>query len=169
MFRFTTSERNQQVLNYSDHQYTVKRINKTSVQWRCRNRSCSSVLSLSCDNTSILRQPTAHMESCEAIQPSKIMVEQTVEIMKRRAREETKSISKIYSEEIVAARMRNPGVPTGFYFPPLDSIDSTLYNQRAKNYPALPERLSDLHLSEEWSLTKHGERFLLIDETCKFE
>ncbi len=43
--------------------------------------------------------------------------------MERRAREETKPISKIYSEEIVDVRMRNPGIPTGFYFPSLASID----------------------------------------------
>jgi hypothetical protein len=95
------------------------------------------------------------------------MIEETVEIMKRRAREETTSISKIYSEEIVAVRMKNPGVPTGFYFPSLVPIDSALYRHRAQNYPALPKCLADLVLKEEWSLTKHGERFLLIDESCR--
>ena len=69
--------------------------------------------------------------------------------MKRRAPEETTTISKIYSEEIVAARMRNPGVPTGFYFPTLTSIDSTLYDHRSQNYPALPQALDDLTLSAE--------------------
>jgi hypothetical protein len=58
------------------------------------------------------------------------MIEETVETMKRRAREETKPISKIYSEEIVPVRMRNPGIPTEFYFPSLASIDSTLYYHR---------------------------------------
>jgi hypothetical protein len=168
MLRFTTTERNQQVLNYLDFQYTIKRINKTSVEWRCRNRSCSITLSLSLDNSSVRREPGAHSESCKAVQPSKIIIEQTIEIMKRRAREETKSISKIYSEEIVAARMRNPGVPTGFYFPSLTSIDSTLYDHRSQNYPALPKSLGDLNLFGEWCLTKHGEQFVLIDESCKF-
>ena len=42
MFRFTTTERNKQILNYLDFQYTVKRINKTCVEWRCRSRDCSS-------------------------------------------------------------------------------------------------------------------------------
>ena len=48
------------------------------------------------------REPSAHSESCQAIQPSNIMLEETVEIMKRRARE-TKSISQIYTEEIIGA------------------------------------------------------------------
>ncbi len=88
--------------------------------------------------------------------------------MKRRAREETQSMSKTYSEKIVAARMRNPGVPSGYYFPPLTSIDSTLYDHRSQNYPALLKCLRDLTLPGEWSLTKHGEQFVLIDESCTF-
>ena len=92
------------MLNYSDFQYTVKWINKISVEWRCRNRSCSSILSLSLDNSSVLREPCTHSESCKVVQPSKIIVKQAIEIMIR-ARAETTSISKIDSEEIVAARM----------------------------------------------------------------
>jgi len=168
MFRFTTSERDQKILTYLNFQYTVKRVNKTCVEWRCRNRSCSSTLSLSLDELCVRRHPSDHSECCKAIPPSKIIVEETVEIMKRRAREETKSISKIYSEEVVAARMRNPGVPTGFYFPTLTSVDATLYKHRSQNYPALPKCLNDLVLPGEWSLTKHGEPFVLVDESCKF-
>ena len=154
--------------NYSDFEYTAKRINKTSVEWRCRNRNCSSTLSLSLDNSSVLREPCAHNESCTAVQPSKIIVEQVIEIMKRRARAKITSISKIYSEEIVGARMRNPGVLAGFYFPSLTSIDSTLYDHRSQNYPALPKILGDLTLFDEWCVTKHGEQFVLIDTFCKF-
>ncbi|CAF3303956.1 unnamed protein product [Rotaria socialis] len=165
MLRFTTSERNQQVLNYLDFQYTVKRINKACVEWRCRNRSCSSSLTLSLDNTCVRHEPSIHSEYCQAVQPSKIIVEETVEIMKRRAREETKSISEIYAEEIVATRRRHPGVPTGYYFPTLSSIDSSLYYHRSLNYPTLPKCLNDMVLSGEWCLTRSGERFLLVDET----
>ena len=80
MFLFTTTKRNQQVLNYLNFQYTVKGINKTSVEWRCRNRSCSSTLSLSLDNSSVLREPCAHSEPCKAAQPSKIIVEQALKL-----------------------------------------------------------------------------------------
>ena len=73
--------------------------------------------------------------------------------MKRRARAGPAAISKIYSEEIVAARMRNPGVPTGFYFPSRTSIDSTLSDHRSQNYPALPKALGDLTLFGKWCLT----------------
>ena len=102
MLRFTTSERNQQVLNYLNYQYSLKRINKSCVEWRCRSRSCSSTLTFSLNNASVRREPSAHSESCQAIQPSKIIPEETVEIMERRARE-TKPISQIYAEKIIAA------------------------------------------------------------------
>ena len=109
-----------------------------------------------------------HRESYKAVQPSKITVEQAIEIMKRRARAETTSMSKIYSEEIAAARMRNQDVSTGFYFPSLASIDSTLYDHRSQNYPVLPKTFGELTLFGEWCLTKHCEQFVLIDEFCKF-
>ena len=40
--------------------------------------------------------------------------------------------------------MRNPDVCTGFYLSAFSSIDSTLYDHRAKNYPASPKNLNDL-------------------------
>ena len=39
--------------------------------------------------------------------------------------------------------MRNPDVCTGFYLSALSSIDSTLYDHRAKNYPSSPKSLND--------------------------
>ncbi|CAF5172674.1 unnamed protein product, partial [Rotaria magnacalcarata] len=69
MLRFSTSERNQQVQNYLDFQNTVKRISKTCVARRCRNRSCSSSLTLSLDNTCARREPSIYSESCQAVQP----------------------------------------------------------------------------------------------------
>ena len=52
-------------------------------------------------------------------------------------------ISKIYSKEIISIRTGNPDVCTGFYLSALSSIDSTLYDHRAKNYPASPNSLND--------------------------
>jgi hypothetical protein len=94
-------------------------------------------------------------------------MQEAVGRMKRRAKEETTSITKIYSQEVVKTRLENQGMATGLIFPSLSSIDTSLYRHRAKNYPILPKCLVDLLLPEEWKLTKHGQRFLLIDETCK--
>ena len=138
MLRFTTSKRNQQVLIYLNYQYTLERINKICVEWRYRGRSCSSTLVLSLDNTSVRREPSAHSESGQVIQPNKIILEEIVEIMKRRTREETKPISQIYTEEIINARKRHPTIPTGYYFPSVSSTDSSLYYHCSLNYTSLP-------------------------------
>ena len=49
--------------------------------------------------------------------------------MKKRAREETTTIPKIYAEEIVRTRIANRGMVTGFSYHDLRSIDSALYHQ----------------------------------------
>ncbi|CAF1431473.1 unnamed protein product [Rotaria magnacalcarata] len=61
--------------------------------------------------------------------------------------------------------MRNPEVPTGFYFPSFSTIDSALDHHGSLNYPALPKSLNELALTGEWSSTKRGERFVLVDES----
>ena len=65
MIRFTTTKRKEKVLNHLDFQYTRKRINQSNEDWRCRNRKCTSALALSLDNTRIVREPSAHIESCQ--------------------------------------------------------------------------------------------------------
>ena len=135
------------MLNYLNYQYTLKRINKTSLEWRCRSRSCSSTLTLPFDNASVHREPSVHSEPCQAIQSSKIALEETVEIMIKRAGEETKSISQIYIEEIIAARRRHPGIPAGYYFPSLSSFDFSIYYRRSLNYPSLSKCLNQMILS----------------------
>ena len=149
MLRLTTTERNQKVLNYLGFQYIVKRINKMCVEWRCRNRFCSSTLTFSADNSTLRRCLSVHCESCKTASPSKIVIEETMAKMKKRAREETKSISKIYREEIVAAQMSNPGMATGLFFTTLSDTDSTLCRHRATNCPTLPKKLSELILTGE--------------------
>ena len=57
---FTTTNRDALVLNYEGYQYTLKRENKNSNEWRCRSRPCTSSLSLCRDNKSIIRPPGTH-------------------------------------------------------------------------------------------------------------
>ena len=95
-------------------------------------------------NACVARKAICHSEFFKISFPSKIIVEEAVDIIKKRAREKTFLISKIYSKEIISIRMRNPNVCTGFYLSALSSIDSTLYDHRAKNYPASPKNFNDL-------------------------
>jgi hypothetical protein len=86
--------------------------------------------------------------------------------MKKRAREETTTITKIYTEELLRTRIENPGMVTRFSYPDLRSIDSAFYRQRALNFPRLPGDLIDSKLPYEWTLGIYAEPFLLIDEFC---
>jgi hypothetical protein len=100
MLHFTSTGRSGKVLNYNGFQYTLKRERKTVVEWRCRSRECSSTLTLSRDNTVIVRQPNEHVSTCLS-EAHKLVVDQAVGQLKKRAREETTSIPKVYAQEIV--------------------------------------------------------------------
>ncbi|CAF3096591.1 unnamed protein product, partial [Rotaria sp. Silwood2] len=91
-------------------------------------------------------------------------IDEAVERMKKRAREETTTIPKIYTEELVRTRIANPSMVTGLSYPNLRSIDSSLYRQRALNFPRLPSDLFDLKIPYEWTLGLRGEPFLLVNE-----
>ena len=120
MLHLTSSERNKPVLNSNGYQYTFKRKGFTTNEWRCRQRTCSSTLSLGLDNTIVIRLPSAH--SCPSLHASKQIIDKAVQS----AREETTTIPKIYTEEFVRTRIANPGMVTGFSYPDFRSIDSTL-------------------------------------------
>ena len=131
MLRFTLSERGGDICNYDGHQYTKKRVNKSSQEWRCRDRKCTSTMSLCTLGASILRESSVH--TCIPVPDSTIIMEEAISRMKVRARKETTSITKIYSQEIVNTRLEHPDLATGLIFPSLDSVDACLYRERSKN------------------------------------
>ncbi|CAF1467522.1 unnamed protein product [Rotaria sordida] len=162
MLQFTTSERNKPVLNYNRNQYTLKRIGARTNEWRYHQRKCSSSLSLTSNNTIVFRTPSAH--SCEKQYASKQIIDEAIQRMKKRAREETTTIPKIYTEELIRTRLENPSMVTGISYPNLRSVDSSLYRQRALNFPRLPNDLYNFKIPYEWTLGLRAEPFLLIDE-----
>ncbi|CAF1338309.1 unnamed protein product [Didymodactylos carnosus] len=108
--RLNILERARSVLNYKDHQYTKKREHKTRNEWRCRDRSCTSSISLCSQDQLIIREKTSHI--CTA-NTKEVIIDDVIDRMKKRAREETISIPKIYSEEMIKARVENPGTIFG--------------------------------------------------------
>jgi len=98
---------------------------------------------------------------------SKQIIDEAVQRMKKRAREEITTIPKIYTEELVRTRIAHPGMITGFSYPDLRSIDSALYRQRALNFPRLPTDLLSFKLPYDWTIGLYSEPFLLMDEFCK--
>ncbi|CAM4871808.1 unnamed protein product [Rotaria socialis] len=90
----------------------------------------------------MIREPSHH--TCIQSSSKKVVLEEAISRMKKRAGEETLPISQIYSQEIIKVPVNNPDMNTGTFFPMLDSIDSSLYHG--------------------WKLGSHGEPFLLVDE-----
>ncbi|CAF0973014.1 unnamed protein product [Didymodactylos carnosus] len=128
MLHFTLTERGKPVLNHKGYQYTKKREHKTWNEWRCRDRRCTSSVPLCSQDKLIIREETGH--TCTP-NTNKIIIDDVIGQMKKRAREETIPIPKIYSEEAVKARVENPGLATGTIFPSLDKIDASLYRRQA--------------------------------------
>ncbi|CAM4760812.1 unnamed protein product [Rotaria magnacalcarata] len=156
MLPFASSNRRQPILNYNSRQYTKKRVRKTSNEWRCRDRGCTSTISLCTVDAKVLREPSTH--TCQqSAAAGKSLVDEAVGNMKKRAREETTPIPKIYTQEIVKTRISHAGIATGLFFPTFENIDASLYRSRSKNYPSLPKSLVDLVLPDAWRLAKHGE------------
>ena len=92
---FTTTNRNALILNYQGYQYTIKREYKNTNEWRCRSRPCTTSLSLCGDNKSIVREPGVH--TCASRSPRKVVLDEALSRMKKRATEETLPIPQIYS------------------------------------------------------------------------
>ncbi|CAF4129893.1 unnamed protein product [Rotaria magnacalcarata] len=104
----------------------------------------------------VLREPST--PTCQqSAAAGKSLVDEAVGNMKKRAREETTPIPKIYTQEIVKTRISHAGIATGLFFPTFKNIDASLYRSRSKNYPSLPKSLVDLVLPDVWRLAKHGE------------
>ncbi|CAF1104305.1 unnamed protein product [Didymodactylos carnosus] len=152
------------ILNHNGYRYTKKRVNKKNNQWRCRDRTRSSTISLCTDDVRILRNESAHTCQPDTI---KVLIDIAVDNMKKRARKETLSIPKIYSQEVVRARVASPGLATGRVFPTLPNVDDLLYRRRALSYPKLPTTTDENALTGLWRLSKEGGEFLLVDEKCK--
>ena len=163
MLLFTSSERDQLILNYNSHQYTKKCAREMSNEWRCRDRGFASTLSLCTSNAKVLREPSTH--TClQSTSAGKSLVDEVVGSMKKCARDEITSIPKIYTQEIVKARISHPGLATGLFFPTFENVDASLYRSQSKNYPSLPKSPVDLVVPDVWRFAKHGESFLIVDE-----
>ncbi|CAF1551838.1 unnamed protein product, partial [Didymodactylos carnosus] len=119
------------ILNFNDHQYTKKRSNKSTDDWRCRIRS---------DASTVIHPPTDHSHI-----PAK--VDKLKNMCKKRAREETTPISQIHKQESVKCSLTHNDI--SFLLSYL-SIDSSFYRERLKNYPELPKSVSDITLTGKW-------------------
>ncbi|CAF1402788.1 unnamed protein product [Rotaria sordida] len=102
------------------------------------------------------RAPSAH--SCEKQYASKQIIDEAIQRMKKRAREETTTIPKIYTEELIRTRLENPSMVTGISYPDLRSVDSSL-GLRAEPFLLIDEFYGNnnqermLIFATDWSLS----------------
>lgn len=86
-----------------------------------------------------------------------------VSTMKKRAREETLPISKIYVQEV--DKLLDKGIGFVTQVPQHSQVKSSLYQNRLDQFGAkIPKTMKDIQLIDEWTQTIDGERFLLLDE-----
>ncbi|CAF1550909.1 unnamed protein product, partial [Didymodactylos carnosus] len=127
------TKRRGKILNFNDHQYTKKRSNKSTDEWRCRIRSCNSIIVLARDASTVIHPPTDHSHIPDPIQAK---VDEFKNTCKKRAREETIPISQIHKQELVKCSLKHNDIS---FLPSYSSIDSSFYRKRLKGYPKLPK------------------------------
>ncbi|CAF1590827.1 unnamed protein product, partial [Didymodactylos carnosus] len=143
--------------NLNDHQFTKKRSNKSADEWRCRIRSCNSIIVLACDASTVIHPSTDHSHTPDPIQAK---VDEFKNICKNRAREETTRISQIHKEELVKCSLKYNDVS---FLASYSTIDSSFYRVQLRNYPKLPKSVSDLTLTGKWSTDLRDNVFIIND------
>ncbi|CAF1271615.1 unnamed protein product, partial [Didymodactylos carnosus] len=123
------TKRRGKILNFNDHQYTKKRSNKSTDKWRCRIRSCNSIIVLVRDASTVIHPPTDHSHVPDPIQAK---VDEFKNTCKTRAREETTPISQIHEQELVKCSLKHNDIS---FLPSYSSIDSSFYREQLKNDP----------------------------------
>ena len=69
--------------------------------------------------------------------------------MRKRTREEIETVPGIYHQEIQAVAMEKDREAIAAHLPMLTSLKSTLYRNRRKKFPPLPQNRSEINLEGE--------------------
>ncbi|KRZ66256.1 hypothetical protein T08_16360 [Trichinella sp. T8] len=93
-------------------------------------------------NTKEVLRSTPHSETCTADE-SVLYRNEKRNTLKRRAREETKTVPQIYMEERNCA---STSLETAGQFPTYKKVKAAIYRSRAKRFPPLPETRQQLEI-----------------------
>ncbi|KAK3093890.1 hypothetical protein FSP39_021504 [Pinctada imbricata] len=159
--QFVRNERGNPSLVYNDNRYVVKLRRDERTYWRCSVRACPATVRTL--NNILVGSNGTHNHSPDRIQ---LQVDEVMNTIKSRCREETKPCPQIYQE--VVSGLRNPKWDDDTQrmverLPTYQSCHNVLHQQRSKLLPKLPTTQADLVLQGEWTETTVGERFLLTD------
>ena len=81
--------------------------------------------------------------------------------MRKRTREEMETVPGLYDQEIQAVATEEDREAIAAHLPTLTSLKPSLYCNRRKKFPPLPQNRSEVNLQGEWSLTSTGEDFIV--------
>lgn len=159
----TTTNKGKECALYDGYSYNFKRQNlEGSIFWRCskeRSKRCRGVMKTK--NGEVL---STSEHQCGAPDEARLEVKRTLQMAKKRAREEDTGVSKIYSQEL--GGLHNEGYDLVTEMPAQLTTKRVLYQQRNKvNGNQLePEKRDDVLLDEETLKMRDGSSFLLTDD-----
>lgn len=132
------------------------------IVWRCQKERSSRCRGMLKSKNGEVLEETEH--SCAAPDTARLEVLKSINVAKKRAREEDTSVSKIYSEEL--GELHNKGYNFVTEMPLPLTIKRTMYTQRssARGTQKEPKTREEIVLDEELLQMNDGSTFILVDE-----
>ncbi|CAG2252786.1 unnamed protein product [Mytilus edulis] len=130
--------------------------------WKCSTRNCPATVNT--HNNIPTKVDANHNHPSDRMQ---LRVDDVLQRMKSRCKDELTAIPTIYEEELVKLRDREWNDDTHQlveHIPTFYSCKDQLYNERHKLIPALPTTVEDITVDGEWAQTTTGQPFLLADD-----
>ncbi|KRY13490.1 hypothetical protein T12_14761 [Trichinella patagoniensis] len=159
--RLVTNRRGGTSLVYEGRAYKLRYTGKRVKNWGCSKdkKGCKGGVTTSLDATAVIRR-TPHGDDCPVGEHTAYRMEKRA-ILKKRSAEEAKTIPQIYDEEAAVASAEPS---TSGQFPFFREVRNAMYNQRANRFPRFPTDHQALVLGPEFTRTKSGKTFLLMQK-----
>jgi hypothetical protein len=157
MATFTTPK-NRPGISHAGYCYRFDKYNSNKDQkfWRCIKQSCVGRVSTDINDANLQVRNVNHNHPPV---PEEVTVRRTVNVLNRRARNESvSSLPQIYRQEIVALAAE-PLVAAAM--PAYRSVQAAMYRRRMQQMPPLPLNRQNIQIPPNMTTTATGERFLL--------
>lgn len=139
---FITTTRGACSLLHEGYKYTLnRRTTDGQTYWRCHDRSCSG-RAVTDSNDQLVSCNNQHSHPP---QPAERAAEVVKEKMKKRAREETTPVPRIYRDGLQQVAQESNRESVAPLLPTFSSLRSTLYRKRHQRLPPLPRSVDDLN------------------------
>ncbi|CAG2215508.1 unnamed protein product [Mytilus edulis] len=160
--KFTTNRLGNQNLVHNNYKFQIKSRRGDRCYWKCSTRNCPATVNT--HNNIPTKVDANHNHPSDRMQ---LRVDDVLQRMKSRCKDELTAIPTIYEEELVKLRDREWNDDTHQlveHIPTFYSCKDQLYNERHKLIPALPTTVEDITVDGEWAQTTTGQPFLLADD-----